>query len=453
MKKLTVENFPFLSLYAIKHRVSWSIMLRWLAIFGYFAASLLAKNIFDKQLPYEKIWLTLLILMLINSVYFLMTKIFKEFSFQAEIIFLQFHIIIDLIFLTLILHFSGGIENPIYLFYAFHIVISSIIFPGARPVYITTLVVFLLVSLIYLEYSGILPHYCIVESDFHDNDFMIFIVLTVFTITAYITMYICMTFMVIYRNIKLQIDNQNQQLINAEKQRDQFFRFTSHELKSPVVAIKSSVDSVLKNFASQMDKKAIDLLQRTSIRASQMLAIIRELLEISKNRSRETVDAVQLVDINTVILDILEQQKMQAEEKALQVSTNLTESKLSLYAAVDDIREIMVNLLNNAIRYTRENGTVSIVSRDCGDSVQISVTDSGIGIMKEDQSKIFDDFFRSENAKKEVKIGTGLGLSLVKQIVENYHGKIEVNSELNQGTVFTITLPKERSDKNRTEGE
>jgi len=423
-------------------------MLRWLAIFGYFGATLLAQSLFDKQLPYEKIWATLLVLMIINGVYFLMTKIFKELSFQAEIIFLQFHIIIDLIFLTIILHFSGGIENPIYLFYAFHVVISSIIFPGARPVYITTLVVLLFSSLIYLEYSGILPHYCILDSDFHDNNFLISIVLTVFTITAYVTMYICMTFMVIYRNIKRQIDEQNRQLIDAESQRNQFFRFTSHELKAPVVAIKSSVDSVLKNFAAQMDEKAIDLLQRASIRASQMLAIIRELLEISKNISREKIDAAELVDINALIMDILEQQKMQAEEKTLKVEANLSESKLLIFAALDDIREIIVNLLSNAIRYTRENGSVSIVSRDYGDSVQISVKDSGIGIIKEDQSKIFDEFFRSENAKKEVKIGTGLGLSLVKQIVENYQGKIEVDSELDRGTVFTITLPKERSDMN-----
>lgn len=448
MKKFSIENFPFLNLSILQYRVAWSITLRWLAIVGYFSATLLAKFLFDRQLPYQKIWLVLLILIIINSLYLLISKIFKELSFRADIIFLQFHIIIDLIFLTIILHFSGGIENPVYLFYAFHVVISSIIFPGTRPIYITTLVVFLFSSLVYLEYSGILTHYCFLDSDLHANEFLIYVVLTVFTITVYVTMYICMTFMFIYRNIKRQIDQQNQQLTNADKQRSQFFRFSSHELKSPVVAVKSSIDGVLKNFSGQMDEKATDLLQRASLRASQMLEIIRELLELSKNRSRSADQSTELIDVNGVILEILEQQKIHVEEKALRISTSLTDEKLLIYASSDDMREIFVNLLTNAIRYTQENGSVTIETRDCGESVQISVGDSGIGIAKKDQTKIFDEFFRSENAKKEAKIGTGLGLSIVKQIVDNYGGNIDIHSEIDQGTVFNITLPKKRKEIN-----
>jgi two-component system sensor histidine kinase RegB len=124
-------------------RVSWSITLRWLAVSGYFIATLVARYGFGLELPYTEIWLILGTLTLINVVYLSISKIFKEFSFLAEIVFLQFHIIIDLIFLTALIHYSGGVENPVYLFYAFHVILSSIIFPGRTPIVIATLVVIL----------------------------------------------------------------------------------------------------------------------------------------------------------------------------------------------------------------------------------------------------------------------------------------------------------------------
>ncbi|MCK4559012.1 MAG: hypothetical protein KAV45_04460, partial [Calditrichia bacterium] len=167
MNRFSIENFPFLNISLLLSRVSWSITLRWLAVSGYFLATLVTKYGFDLQLPYKEIWLILGLLAVINGIYLLISKIFKGFSFRVEIVSLQFHIIIDLIFLTALIHYSGGVENPIYLFYAFHVVLSSIIFPGRAPIVITTLVVILFSSLIYLEYKGILYHYCIFSTDLH----------------------------------------------------------------------------------------------------------------------------------------------------------------------------------------------------------------------------------------------------------------------------------------------
>jgi signal transduction histidine kinase len=424
-------------------RVSWSITLRWLAVSGYFLATIVAKYAFNLQLPYIKIWFLLGILAVINVIYLSVSKIFKKFSFLAEIVFLQFHIIIDLIFLTAIIHYSGGVENPVYLFYAFHVILSSIIFPGRTPIVIATLVVILFSSLLYMEYSGILPHYCIFSTDLHSNELLIYLTLLVFTITVYVTMYICMSFMYIFREVKRQIDVQNKQLIEADKQKSQFFRFTSHELKSPVVAIQSSIDGVLKNFSDELDGRARDLLERASSRSAQMLEIIRELLELSKNRSRILKDR-ETINVNQLIQETIEQHKVLADEKDLNLKLNLSADELLIYGHADSFKDLFQNLFYNAIRYNKRGGTISIVTEDMRDTIRLVINDTGIGIPEDALPKIFDEFFRSENAKREVKIGTGLGLSIVKQIVENYGGKIIAQSAVGEGTEFTIIFPKQK---------
>jgi len=253
-----------------------------------------------------------------------------------------------------------------------------------------------------------------------------------------------MSFMYIFREVKRQIDRQNLQLIEADKQKSQFFRFTSHELKSPVVAIKSSVDGVIKNFSDQMDDRANDLLQRASRRSDQMLEIIRELLELSKNRSQAVRDR-EIIEINQLIPELIEHQEVQAEEKTINLEVDLSEEELLIYGHPDSFKEIFQNLLSNALRYTKENGIIKIVTRDLGDKIELSIKDTGIGITADDIPKVFDEFFRSENAKKEMKFGTGLGLSIVKQIIENYGGKINVQSTLGEGTRFSIIFPKQKN--------
>ena len=441
MKKLLIENFPFLNLSILNSHLSWSITIRWLIIAGYFAATLISYYISDLAFPYGRIWTVLAVLALINSIYLVIFKLYKHFSFQSEVRFLQIHILVDLIILTVLIHYAGGIENPIYLFYAFHVVLSSILFPSWRPILITTFIVILFSAIVYLEYTGILYHYSIFDSDLHSDPYFVFLVLAVFTITVYVTMYICMSFMYIYRNIKRQLDNQNMQLVQADREKTKFFRFTSHELKAPVVAIKSSIDSILKNYSGTIDGRVEDMLQRSSSRAAQMLQIIRELLELSKNRLKAAEKEKPQIDINRLISEIIDQERIRAEEKSIHIRQDLSRNSLMIHMAAADFKEIFSNLFINAINYTHQEGAVTVHSGSMEGKVVFSVEDTGIGIAQNDLEKIYDEFYRSENAKKEIHFGTGLGLSLVKQIVENYKGKIHVSSEVDRGSRFEVELP------------
>ena len=435
------EWFPLLTAVILHDRISWSIRLRWLAISGFFLATLLARNVFHLPAPYLSIWLTLGFLALINVVYYVVLKLFKEFTFVSELIVLHIHIFIDLFFLTLIVHYSGGIENPIYLFYVFHVVISSILFPGLIPLVFATLVVILFSSLIYLEYNGYIQHYCVFNTGIHENPIAIYTILLVFIVTVYVSAYICMTFMQVYRNIKREVDIQNKQLIDNDRKKTQIYRYTSHELKSPIISIKTTLDTILKSFAMQLDKRATNLMQRASIRAGQMLDILQELLELSRDHRGRDERTLEHFDIQDIIQEALHEERQLLEEKNIELNVDFKAELHELKGNRDALKKAIGNLVNNAVRYTNENGMIKIVTTGDKYHLQVEIEDTGIGIPQEDLAKVFDEFYRSVNARKVVTFGTGLGLSLVKKIIEEFGGTVAVKSEENKGTIFTLRIP------------
>jgi len=437
------DRFPFLSVVFLQSRLSWSIQTRWLGIIGYFLATLVTKYFFHLNIPFKYIWYLLLLMVVLNTIYYLILRISKDISLRTEIILLHVHIIIDLLILTVLLHFSGGIDNPIFFFYLFHVVLSSIVFSRMAAGAYATFAVLLFSLLLTLEYTGVLRHYALYEVSLYQNHLFIYLLLAVFSITVYVTAYICTTLVQIYRESKRKIDQLNDQLIEVEKERSNFFRFTSHELKSPIIAIKSSIDGVISHYKSKIDDRALNLLQRASARAGQMLEIIKELLELSRNRLavEKEDESIVKVDILKIIQQIITQESIQAEQKEIKLNSDLKNDIPSIKGNKEDFDKIFRNLINNAIRYTEEGGSVNIQAGHKNNYFTLQIKDTGIGISEKDLTKIFQEFYRSENAKKIINFGTGLGLSLVKQLVEKYGGEIKVQSELLKGTEFFISIP------------
>ncbi len=444
---ILADRFPFLSIGILQSRLSWSIRLRWLAIIGFFLATLVTKYFFDLSLPFHLIWQALLLLTVVNLGYLFILKVFKEFTFFYEILFLTLHIIIDLIVLTVLIHLSGGIENPVYLFYIFHIVLSSIVLPRWYPYIIATFVIALFSSLVYSEYSAFIPHYCVFQTNAHENIALTSLILSIFAVTIYITTYICTNFMKIFRQSKREIDVLNRKLVKADQQKTQFFQYTSHELKSPIIAIKSSLDGVIANYGDKIEERPLNVLKRASARSTQMLDIIKELLDLSRNRTLKPQVYKEKIEINKILKAVIENEKSVASSRNIQIHAEIDAQEPSLIGQVSDFEKIFSNLIGNAVRYNKENGQVTIKSKVNNKIAVIEITDSGIGIPEKDLENIFAEFYRSENAKKIVNFGTGLGLSLVKQIIENYGGSIEVLSKLDEGTIFKIYLPLDGNEK------
>ena len=442
------QKLPFLTADLLQARIAWSIRFRWLAIAGFYIATIIINYIYNLPIPYNKVWYVLDALIILNIFYFIISKIFKRFLLQRELFFLFIHAFFDLISLTAIVHLTGGMENPIYLFYVFHVVISSIVFPGRIPFFIATFVVFLFGSLIYMECMEIIVHYSIFNIEIHRNDLAVFVTFAVFTTTVYVSTYICRTFMVIYRNMKRQVDEQNNQLIESDKQKTQFYQYTSHELKSPIISIKTTIDGVAKIYKDQLDEKALRLIERASNRCTQMLNIIKELLIITQSRSYTDPKQNETVYINEIINKSIQSEKNIAKASGIKINLDLATENPVLYAKKNDIIKIIDNLISNAIRYNKENGTIFITTKIINDELLIKIRDTGIGIPENEISNIFAEFYRTENARKKVSYGTGLGLSLIKQFVENYNGIIYVESEIDVGTTFSVKFPIHKGEKN-----
>jgi len=441
IEQIISEKFPFLNTNMLYSRLQWSIRLRWLAIAGFFGVSLILRSLFKPDLPYNNIWFLLAMLGLINLIYIAQIKFSKELGFREEIAFLHLHIIIDVIILTFLIHFSGGVENPMYFFYIFHIVLSSILFHPKKAFSFTTFIVFLFLGAIVLEYFKILPHYSLFDINIYQKKLALVLIILVFTVSMYTTTYICTTFMQIYRQSKRIINEQYTQLLKQEKEKAQFFRYASHELKSPIIAIKTSLDVILKTYKERLPSEALGLIERAVKRAGQMLSIIQELLQLTRAGDAIPVDEKNLLDVSDILVQVIEAEQTLASSKNILLEKRISASSVQLWGREEDFKAIFQNLIGNAVRYTPEGGRVTVILEKEANDIIFIVEDTGIGIDESDLKNIFKEFYRSENARQMVNYGTGLGLSLVKQLLDRYNGTIKVSSRLGRGTQFYIKIP------------
>jgi signal transduction histidine kinase len=437
----SADRFPLLNKVILHSRITWSVRLRWAAIFSFALASIFARDYLNLPVKLDSILSVLGFLAALNLIYFLYGRFWKEQTFDHEFLFLSIHIVVDLVALTMLLHYSGGVENPVYIFYIFHVVISSIIFPGIIPWLMATFVVLLFLILVVSEYFLWIPHTCIFHSNMHNQP--VFIVLSVFTftVTTYVTTYICKTFMTFFREIKSRVDEQNRKLEQLSREKMQFFRFTSHELKTPLIAVKSAIDSFANVQRGKIPDKDLHILERASSRAGQMLEIITELLELTRTQLPENNGKAQETDLRGLVGRLVDISSPSSEAKKIELNIYIEGDHFTVFCVEKELEKILLNLLSNAINYTPPGGKIEVRLEELPGKFRITVKDTGIGIPEEDLPNIFSEFFRSKNAREMVNFGTGLGLSLVKNIADKNCWNLEVKSLVGKGTEFILTIP------------
>lgn len=436
---LISDELPFLNTTILRNRILWSIRLRWLAIFGFLTVTYLVRQD-GVATNYTSIYHTLFFLAVINTVYLAVYRLKRLFSLRYELMFLALHSVVDVLFLTFLIHLTGGIENPLYFFYIFHVIIGSFIFPGRWPYALSTLVFALFFLLVIGEFNGLIAHHCIYQSGFHDNAMLNMLIVGIFSTTVYLTTYICTGFMRLYRLNQKKIQDLNQRLMEKEKERVRFYRFSSHELKAPVVAIKTGIDTALSAYGAQMPGQAVHLLERAVRRAGQMLEMLKELLELSKFQQKLQKQCKK-IELGQLLQQIMDAFKENARAKDIQIIYRESDVPVFVQAVEEDLRSVFNNLLSNAIRYNKPSGKVEINLRLESNRGVVKICDTGIGIDTQEKEKIFEPFYRTSEAKQYVRDGTGLGLSLTKQIVENMEGEISVHSQMGAGTCFEVKLP------------
>jgi two-component system phosphate regulon sensor histidine kinase PhoR len=231
------------------------------------------------------------------------------------------------------------------------------------------------------------------------------------------------------------------ELMQLEKMRREFVANASHELRTPLAAIRGFAETLLGSpVLSDADRRAyLEVIDRHARRLS---AIVGDLLELSKIESRETSPERLAVDTVKLAETLLHDWRPRLEEK--QLTATLTSERPGIaWADPQACEQILSNLLDNAIKYTEPGGSIAL--RIGGDDrhVRIDVADTGMGIPERDLSRIFERFYRVDQARSRSQGGTGLGLAIVKHLVQSLGGEIEVESQLGRGSTFSFTLPRQ----------
>lgn len=232
-------------------------------------------------------------------------------------------------------------------------------------------------------------------------------------------------------------------LKEINKIKSQFVSMVAHELRAPLAAIKGWLEVILSGEAGGDAEQNKQWLQRAMDRSDSLLALVNDLLVINRMEAGKIAQKMEPVLINDVIKKIVDFLKPEAEKRKVTLTIELPEDLPSIQADLRDMEKLFTNLVSNAIKYNRKNGAITIKGEVEGSSIHLSVKDTGIGISADHLSHIFDDFYRADDEKIKKISGTGLGLTIAKKIVNSHFGRIEVESEPEKGTLFSVFLPLE----------
>lgn len=223
----------------------------------------------------------------------------------------------------------------------------------------------------------------------------------------------------------------------AERTRKEFTANVSHELKTPLQTIMGSAELLQNHLVKQDDIPSF--YEKIHQESSRMLTLIDDIIRLSQLDESSQVEENTL-RINDSAKEAINSLKESAKKKNIQIQTNLNEAFIKANSRL--IYEIIYNLIDNAIRYSNNDSSIEVSTYTDIHHAYLKVKDNGIGIPLEDQSRIFERFYRVDKSHSRATGGTGLGLSIVKHAVKLSHGTIALESELNKGSTFTVTFPK-----------
>jgi signal transduction histidine kinase len=226
----------------------------------------------------------------------------------------------------------------------------------------------------------------------------------------------------------------------AEESRNAFVAHATHELRTPLTNIRLYLETAMEDGEADpaVRGKCLNVINQEARRLERIVGEMLSVSEIEAGSLRIKRDDVRL---DVLFEDLKTDYQPQAEEKKIALTFNLPPKLPVINGDRDKILLAMHNLVGNALKYTPEGGTVTIDVKEDGKMLTFAVTDSGIGISQEDAERIFERFYRAKDTRVEKITGTGLGLTLAREVVRLHGGVVTVDSELNKGSTFTITLP------------
>src|SRR5262245_50874063 len=240
-----------------------------------------------------------------------------------------------------------------------------------------------------------------------------------------------------------EIEEKSRQLEAASQHKSEFLANMSHELRTPLNAIIGFSEVLTDRMFGELNEKQEEYLKDINASGTHLLSLINDILDLSKIEAGRMELELTEFDLPTAIENALMLVRERAGRRSIGLHTNIEDRLGQIQADERKVRQVVLNLLSNAIKFTPEGGRIEVGAVVRDGSVEVSVSDTGIGIAPEDQEKVFEEFRQVGTAAKKVE-GTGLGLTLCRKFVELHGGRIWVKSELGVGSTFTFTIPVHR---------
>jgi two-component system phosphate regulon sensor histidine kinase PhoR len=225
-----------------------------------------------------------------------------------------------------------------------------------------------------------------------------------------------------------------------ETMRKDFVANVSHELKTPLTSIKGFVETLLEGALDDKENNR-NFLKIIQDHTERLNKLVDDLLSLSHLESKEIILEKENIPLWQLVDKVIQGFKAQLKKKGVEVKNELPQG-LFLNADKDRLEQVFTNLIDNAIKFNKEKGSIWIYSETAGNTIKIAIEDSGLGIPQKDIPRIFERFYRVDKARSRELGGTGLGLSIAKHVIELHNGSIAVESTEGFGSKFFFTLPK-----------
>ncbi len=426
-------------------RPEWFIRARFVAVIVISILILISRfalNIAD--IAYIRLWTITGALLALNGIYYAYERLRPSSDSSGptrSTLFTTIQFVIDLILLTLLVHYSGGATNPFILVYVLLLIPSSILLPKRFAYALAGFASFLFSLMTVLEGIGTIPHYPLISAVIHSDPVFAAGMIVAFTAVALLTAHLSSAIAENLRFFRFQCERSVEEKSRIEMEKTHFLDVVAHDLKSPLSAIETMVSSILDAYGTEMNEDTRDTLERIPVRTRDLIRFIQNLLDFTQIRGEEEISGYfRPLNFLPIVTSTVEMYTDQAMDKNIAMTVQVEPNLPLILGSKEHLERMVANLISNAVRYTPENGSIKVKLSARNDLTALTIADSGIGIPEKEISRVFEEFYRGSNAYK-VSSGTGLGLPIVKFIVDKHGGAVSVNSVEGEGTVFTITLP------------
>ncbi len=365
-------------------------------------------------------------------------------------------IMVDLLAYSVFLHWSGGVENPASIFYVLQVIMAGVLLSERWAFLAAGASSFLYATVLAVEYAGWLPHVHLsglMDETLYRQPLLLLLSWAVLTSAVVVAAYLASDIVQRMRarerelfesNLSCEVRSgelatANRLLSEMAASRDTFLRYVTHELRAPVGAIQSYLRLLREGYIEP--ERVPDVALRAEQRSEEVLALIGDLLDLGQVERAQVMEGRERVDPVGSLMDAVDMLRPSAVAKRISLDVRAQGRPPVLFCNPRHLALVWNNLISNAIKYTPPEGAVHVVLSVVGERLAVEVSDTGIGIAPAERERIFQEFYRSDSARRFDPHGTGLGLAIVQRVAAMYQADLTVESEVGRGTTFRISFP------------